>query len=200
MLHYDTQAATPINPLLTEIISRPHVPNGPPRQLSGFSPADFVMDIGKFFGNVFSKSPEKSEFDTQRQIIWEKYAVLVDTVDGLSERNQLSADLLRQYVSALQTLMENYYEYYQRMRNVAGADWTDPRFHDFYDPMEVKLADWQYILSAGMLPDSIANEPTLDPETGRLVYAPKTSLMAGFGDSLPLLLIGGAALFLFSRK
>lgn len=213
MLAYDTQAATPIDSERLELISRPAFRRNPtlgfidPVTIStalgggGASPSQFLSTIKDFFGGLFSKDPDKSAFDSERQRIWDQFANLVDTVDGLSANSQLSASLLRQYIGALQTLMENYYEYYQRMRSVAGAAWTDPRFHDFYDPMQVKLADWQYIIQSAMLPESIAAQPTLDPETGRLLYAPTSpGLMAGLSGNLPLILLGVGALFLFSRS
>lgn len=164
------------------------------------NPISFIQSIGNLFGS-FSKSPSKVEFDTGRQRIWEQYAKLVDTVDALSAKGQLTSPLLAEYIKALELLMENYYQFYQSIRASAGAEWADPRFQDFYGPMEIKLADWQYLVASGQLPSYVEGAPTgYDEQTGRLTYEQPPLLTAGLSENLPLVLLAGAALFMFSRR
>lgn len=208
--------SAPIQPLNVERISRRYVPNrtnlgfiDPATAMSAAEVGGSIFSkIGDIFGGLFGKDPDKTEFDTKRQQIWNQFANMVDTVDALSAQNQLDYNTLLNYSNALQTLMQNFTEYYNRMRAAAGAAWTDPRYHDFFDPMQAKYNDWVFLLS--QMSGEVAT-PTIDPRTGEVTYSiPRYGLpqlppvlhagVTSLADNWPLIGLGVAALYMFSRS
>lgn len=204
----------PIQPLHMEMISRNYVPRGGNNQFGFIDPVtalqaaetggSIFQKFSHIFEGLFGKDPDQSEFDSKRQQIWESFANMVDTVDGLSQQGQLSLETLSHYVGALQQLTSNFTAYYQQMRAAAGPEWTDPRYHDFFDPMQRKLNDWQY-LQAQMSGGDVL--PVVNPVTGEVTYNKPggisqifTAGASSLKDNWPMIALGVGALFLFSKS
>lgn len=111
--------------------------------------AKSIIDkIGGFFGGLFGKSPDKAQFDNVRQNTWNQFATIVDAVDNLERTGQLTREQLQAYMRSLQTLIENFDSYYNRVRAAVTPAYGDSRFRDFMDPMQAKYDEWQAELIA----------------------------------------------------
>jgi len=117
------------------------------------SAKDLFGKIGDFFGGLFGKDPDKTQFDYVRQNTWNHYAQIFDAVAQLRRTNQLTQDVLQGYVDSLGELISQYQAYYDRVRDAVGAQWGDSRFHDYYDPFVSTYQAWRTELQRGTLPD-----------------------------------------------
>lgn len=102
-----------------------------------------IDKIGGFFSGLFGKSPDKAQFDNVRQNVWSQFATIVNAVDNLERTGQLTRAQLEEYMRSLQTLIENFNAYYNRVRAAVTPAYGDSRFRDFMDPMQAKYDEWR---------------------------------------------------------
>lgn len=111
--------------------------------VAGAAAAGSLIDTVKnFFGGLFGKNPDKAQFDSVRQNVWNQFAAIVDAVDKYKAAGQLTREQLQNYMRSLQTLIENFNAYYNRVRAVVTPAYGDSRFHDFYDVFQAKYDEW----------------------------------------------------------
>lgn len=103
-----------------------------------------ITKISNFFGGLFGKNADRVQFDTVRQNVWNQFATIVNAVDRLKSTNQLTREQLQDYMRSLQTLIENFNTYYDRVRPIVTPAYGDSRFHDYYDVFLAKYDEWQY--------------------------------------------------------
>lgn len=134
------------------VISGPQLARLTQRQMGFVDPATAAMaiqgagsiidKIGNFFGGLFGKSPDKAQFDMVRQNVWNQFASIVNAVDNLKRTGQLTREQLQDYMRSLQTLIENFESYYNRVRAAVTPAYGDSRYHDFADVFQMKYDEW----------------------------------------------------------
>ena len=112
---------------------------------SGLGQLDVVTGIFSFASGLFSKDPQKVEYDRIRQQVWDSIVQLVTEHDNLKASGSLSRSVLQQLIDTMNELMLGFKKYTDGMlsKYPGDVDWINPRFHDYYDfGMNVKNA-WQ---------------------------------------------------------
>ena len=148
--------------------------------------ASLVDAVTNFFGGLFGKDPDKSNYDYMREQSWNAFATIVDTVDALRAQGRLTQDTLLPYLQAVEKIMSEMVAYTNEAKKVVEASWIDPRFHDFYDFMKQVASSWR------------AELPSLPGGAYQLMSGVAGSL-AGMSPST-MLLLGGAVFLLLSRR
>jgi hypothetical protein len=148
----------------------------PSRGLGGIPIIDSV--IGLF--STFGKDPEKSDFDLQRQALWERFASVVNMKDsyaGTIDRQQL-----QRFIGNVQSIIAEHDALYNQFRSQIDTAWINPRYNDYNSFFKKVLDSWQQELSTmggGLLEDIPTKLAEMDLTT--------------------MLLIGGAAFLLFRK-
>ncbi len=186
---------------------------------SGLGQFGIVEDIFSFATGLFSKDPQKTEYDRVRQQAWDSLVEMVTIHDEHKASGTLSRSIVQSLIDTLTQLMAGFKKYTDGMLQKYPGDsgWITPRFHDYYDFMGQVKNQWQQELATlpadwgpsgvidyiqdiftGNTSDvnlpSFPNTPVTDP------YRPTTTT-AGFSGT-SMLLIGGVVLglVLMSKK
>lgn len=183
----------------------------------GLGQMDIITDVFGFAKNLFSKDPNKVEYDKVRQEAFDHYGALLSQVEDAKASGTLTRTFLQQHIDALNALKDGFKAYTDKMRSQVDSSWLDPRFHDFYDPMTDAIRMWTQLLATlpadwsdyipSVVTDLFGNKtdvmkfPITPVTQGSAAIAPVPS-RASF-DYTSMLLIGGAVLgliFMSSRK
>jgi hypothetical protein len=92
--------------------------------------------------SIVQSSLLRKQFDAYRQGVWDQFAPLHDQTYAAINNGTITFEQMSLAVSRLTNLLTAYQNYYASIRDQAGADYVDSRFHDFYDPMMKVLQDW----------------------------------------------------------
>jgi hypothetical protein len=184
---------------------------------SGLGQFDIVDSVIGFATGLFTKDPDKVEYDRVRQQAWDSIAMLVGEIDDhYKASGTLTRSILQSFIEAVDTLMKGFKAYTDKML-ASGSDpnWVNPRFHDYYDFMAKVRTQWQQELAllpsdwTDYIPNPFAPEvvpslpfdvdtPVITPNFGT---RPPTTQAAGFDTTSMLIMaavVGGV--ILMSRK
>lgn len=189
---------------------------------SGLGQFDIVGEIFGFATGLFTKDPQKVEYDKIRQQAWDSLVNLVDIHEQHKASGTLSRTVVQQLIDTVTQLMAGFKKYTDGMLSKYPGDsgWIEPRFHDYYDHMGKVKAGWQQELatlpadwSTGGIIDYVqdwftggSSESPMDipdfpnsPVTDPLAYRPPQS--AGM-NTTSMLLVGGVVvgLLLMSKR
>lgn len=185
----------------------------------GLGQLDIVEGIFSFATGLFSKDPQKVDYDRIRQQVWDSIVNLVSEHENAKNSGTLSRTLVQHLVDAMSQLLDGFKKYTDGMlaKYPGDADWINPRFHDYYDfGMGIKTA-WQQELSTlpadyiGGAVDFIQDlfgggsttttPPVQFPNTTPIYPTGAPTQQAGFSGT-SMLLIGGVVLgvILLSKK
>lgn len=137
--------------------------------------------------SVFESSLVREQFDAYRQNVWKQYVSLHDATWTSINNRTITAEQLQLAISRLNNLLVAYRQYYDSVRSLAGADWIDSRFHDYFDPMQRTLTEWNTRIA--QIPSVTVTQPSTAPSaTTPLTNGALPSLFSvpGFGPVAPV--------------
>lgn len=133
--------------------------------------------------SIMEASLLRKQFDSYRQDVWNQFAPLHDQTYNSLNAGTMTFEQMALAVSRLTNLLSAYANYYNSIRDRAGADYVDSRYHDYYDPMFKVLQDWNsklYQLQPAMTFTSpTTGEPTSPVSVPVSSFAPFMSAPAG---------------------
>ena len=115
----------------------------------GLGQMDIVEGVFSFATGLFSKDPQKTEYDRVRQGVWDSIVQLVDEHDHTKAAGALSRSFVQHCISAMTQLLEGFKKYTDGMlaKYPSDAGWINPRFHDYYDFGMGVRTSWQQELA-----------------------------------------------------